>query len=107
MIKDGKPMRLCPDRAISLKELSCELKELADEPFLVGDGAEITSQYLSSESIPFRIAPENLRWQNAWGVAMEAGDKEPGSSQELLPVYLRLSQAERERQARMSREKNQ
>ena len=47
--------------------------------------------------------PENLRWQNAWGVAMEAAGKEPVTSQELLPIYLRLSQAERERQARLAK----
>ena len=41
------------------------------------------------------------------GVAMEAAGKKLCSSQELLPVYLRLSQAERERQARLNRENNQ
>jgi hypothetical protein len=41
----------------------------------------------------------------AWGVAMAALDKEPGSADSLLPVYLRLSQAERERQERLDREK--
>ncbi len=107
MIQDGKPIRLCPDRAISLKDLSSELKEMEHIPFLLGDGAELTSQYLLNNNLPFRIAPENLRWQNAWGVAMEARDKKPGSSQDLLPVYLRLSQAERERQARLDREANQ
>ena len=39
-------------------------------------------------------------------VAMEAAGKELCTSQELLPVYLRLSQAERERQARLSRNTN-
>ena len=38
---------------------------------------------------------------NAWGVAREACGKPLLSSQELLPTYLRLSQAERERQERM------
>jgi hypothetical protein len=42
--------------------------------------------------------------QSAWGVAMAAMDKEPGSADSLLPVYLRLSQAERERQERLDRE---
>jgi hypothetical protein len=49
-------------------------------------------------------APENLRMQSAWGVAMAAQDKEPGTPDSLLPVYLRLSQAERERQERLQRE---
>ena len=50
------------------------------------------------------MAPDNLRWQDAWGVAMAAADKEPGTADSLLPVYLRLSQAERERQERLSKQ---
>ena len=75
--------------------------EMQEVPFLVGDGTELTEAFLKEKQIGFRTPPENLRWQNAWGVAMEALDKDPVSSQELLPVYLRLSQAERERLARL------
>ena len=38
---------------------------------------------------------------------MAAQGKQPVSGAELLPVYLRLSQAERERQAKMEKENNQ
>ena len=100
-IEDGKPRRLCADRAISLSLLAEELAETGEAPFLIGDGAGITEAFLRGKGLPFRTAPENLRWQNAWGVAMEACGKPLQTSQELLPVYLRLSQAERERQARM------
>ena len=51
--------------------------------------------------MPYVTAPEPIRWQNAFGVAMAALDKPPVNAAELLPVYLRLSQAERERQAKM------
>ena len=102
-IEDGRPVRLCPDRAIPLDRLAAELSELQEASFLVGDGAELTAAFLKERQIGFRTPPENLRWQNAWGVAMEALDKTPVSSQELLPVYLRLSQAERERQARLAK----
>ena len=37
---------------------------------------------------------------------MAAADKTPGNADELLPVYLRLSQAERERQERLSQSVN-
>ena len=100
-IVDGKPVRLTKDRAISLAELSDELKTLGREPFLVGDGAGITEKFLRENGVPCRVAPENLVWQSAWGVAMAALDKTPGTADDLLPVYLRLSQAERERQERM------
>lgn len=99
-IENDKPVRLTEDRPISLEELAAELKALDAPVFLVGDGAELTKSYLSSLPLPCRIAPENLRYQSAWGVAMAAMGKPLGSADDLLPVYLRLSQAERERQER-------
>jgi len=103
-IADGKPVRLTKDRAISLSELGEELRAIGREVFLVGDGAGITEKYLRESSVPCRVAPENLVWQSAWGVAMAALGKTPGTADDLLPVYLRLSQAERERQERMNKE---
>lgn len=105
-IEDGRPVRLCPDRAISLSALTEELRERGEAPFLVGDGTELASAFFREQHLEHRVPPENLRWQNAWGVAMEAAGKELCTSQELLPVYLRLSQAERERQAWLSRNTN-
>ena len=106
-IEDGRPVRLCPDRAISLSALTEELRERGEAPFLVGDGTELASAFFREQHLDHRVPPENVRWQNAWGVAMEAAGKKLCTSQELLPVYLRLSQAERERQARMNAESNQ
>ena len=105
-IEDGRPVRLCPDRAISLSALTEELREKGEAPFLVGDGTERASAFFREQHLDHRVPPENVRWQNAWGVAMEAAGKKLCTSQELLPVYLRLSQAERERQARLSRNTN-
>ena len=103
-IREGKPFRLTEDRPLSLAELCEELRSQKAVPFLVGDGAALTARFLEKEGLPFRMAPENLLWQSAWGVGMAALDKTPGDSQSLLPVYLRLSQAERERQERMKTE---
>ncbi len=104
-IRDGEPVRLTEDRPIALEELAEELRGYDTPAFLVGDGAALTASYLASVGIPCRLAPENLRWQSAWGVAMAARGKTPGSADALLPVYLRLSQAERERQARLEADK--
>ena len=105
-IKDGRPQRLCPDRPIALAELAEDVKKLDAPVFLVGDGAAITKAFFDAQGIPCRVAPENLLWQDAWGVAMAALDKEPGNADSLLPVYLRLSQAERERQERLNAEQH-
>ena len=101
-IEGGRPVRLCADRAVALPLLAGELEKLNAPVFLVGDGAKLTASFLEEQGLPYVLAPENLRWQSAWGVAMAAMDKKPGDAHQLLPVYLRLSQAERERQERMA-----
>lgn len=103
-IRDGKPCRLTKDRPIALAELAEELRALNAPVFLVGDGTALAKRYFDEAGIPCEAAPENLVWQDAWGVAMAALDKPAGTSDTLLPVYLRLSQAERERQERLARE---
>lgn len=99
----GRPARLTEDRAVSLAELAVELKVHECAPLLVGDGAKLTYDYLTNEGIACRMAPANLLYQSAWGVGMAALGKDAGSADDLLPVYLRLSQAERERQERLGR----
>ena len=103
-IEDGRPVRVTEDRPIALSELAEEIRALNAPVFLVGDGAELTEKFLKEQGLPCTVAPENLRWQSAWGVAMAAQDKEPGNADSLLPVYLRLSQAERERNERLAKE---
>ena len=111
-IKDGTPVRLCEDRAISLQDLIEDLtvpgkymQPGESSPlFLVGDGAVLTEKALRAAGIPCSTAPGNLLYQSAWGVAKVAEGKTPGTSETLLPVYLRLSQAERERKERLARE---
>ena len=105
-IRDGRPVRLCEDRPIALSELAEELRGYASPAFLVGDGAELAAAFLKKNDLDCRVAPENLLWQSAWGVAMAASDKPAGSADLLLPVYLRLSQAERERQERLAKEQS-
>lgn len=105
-IENGRPVRMTEDRPIALDELSKEVTVLNAPVFLVGDGAALCFEYFTAHGVPCVMAPDNLRWQDAWGVAMAAADKTPGNADELLPVYLRLSQAERERQERLSQSVN-
>lgn len=104
-IKDGRPVRLTPDRPISLAELAGEVRALGATVLLLGDGMKLTADHFAANGVAFTAAPENIRWQSAWGVAMAARDKSLGTADDLLPVYLRLSQAERERQERLAAEK--
>ncbi|MEG1491414.1 MAG: tRNA (adenosine(37)-N6)-threonylcarbamoyltransferase complex dimerization subunit type 1 TsaB [Oscillospiraceae bacterium] len=100
-IQDGIPVRLCEDRAIGVPELEAEAKKLKKPLFLVGDGALLCYNTLEKSETPLILAPEPLRQQSAWGVCMAAQREAPQTVHELLPVYLRLSQAERERQVRV------
>jgi len=99
--------RLSPDRAISLEELGEELKKFQFSKIVVGDGAQLCYNTLRERIPGLALAPVHLRMQSAWGVAQAAerltaeGALVPGG--ELVPVYHRLSQAERER---LERERN-
>ena len=105
-IENARPVRMTEDRPIALEELAKEVTALGAPVFLIGDGAALCFEYFTAHGVPCVMAPDNLRWQDAWGVAMAAADKTPGNADELLPVYLRLSQAERERQERLSQSVN-
>lgn len=101
-MRGGVPQRLCPDRAISLADLEAELKTYSEKSWIVlGDGAELCYNALDKDTLTVRLAPDGLRMQCARGVGLAAMGKQPAPADDLLPVYLRLSQAERERQERM------
>ena len=97
----GEYTRIREDRAISLQDLGKDLQNCEGPVFLVGDGSDLCYNTLL-ESIPGLVLPrEHRRHQRAVGVALcaekqlAAGD--PGDGACLVPNYLRLSQAERER----------
>ena len=102
--ENGELTRLCPDRAIGLAELAAELAEDNNPKLAVGDGAELAYKYLAEHGIPCRPATPDSRYQTAVGVALAAEQMaargEAVSGRDLIPTYLRLSQAERERLAK-------
>ena len=65
--------------------------------------AKLCYNRLGELGIAGTIAPEPVLQQSAYGVCRAAEDEPVRPAAELLPVYLRLSQAERERQSRMPR----
>ena len=97
--KDGQLTRLCADRAISLADLTEEVKNNPLPKIIVGDGAHLCYNYLSEQGVSCRLAPPQLIMQNAISVALEAEALaqrgETVSAQELQPVYLRPAQAQK------------
>ena len=101
--ESGRLTRLCPDRAVSLAEAAEDLRSLEGPITVVGDGAALCHDYLTAQGVVCALAPVHLRLQSAVGVGMAAERLWPAGAidaQALRPVYLRLSQAERERLAR-------
>lgn len=105
------PHRLTPDRAIALADLVKELEGTSVPQIVVGDGAQLCYDALTAAGIPAVLAPPNLRMQSAWGVARMglelARTGQTVSPGELVPMYHRLSQAERERLEREEAAKKQ
>jgi len=102
-IKYGEVRRLCDDRALAISDLKAELTEnySGKRIILVGDGAELCFKEFIDTALSIELAPNALRFQKASSVAAAALDKlkkgeKAKNASELLPAYLRLSQAERE-----------
>ena len=93
----GELKRLCEDEAISLEDLAHEICKYDKLCLPVGDGEELFRSYLTEAGIPHLKAPDLLSKQTAFGVALAAGYTEPTDFSDLVPNYLRPSQAERER----------
>lgn len=93
----GVITRICDDRAITLAELSEELAKLDERVILAGDGAEIADAFTEGK---YELAPPQLRFQRGSGVCFAAENAEIIRPETLMPTYLRLPQAERERMAK-------
>lgn len=105
--KNGVLERITPDRAIALADLMEEIKNSEMPVFLVGDGSNLCYHTLRAAVPALVLPPEHRMHQRAAGVAiLAARQAEQGivpCGSELVPNYLRLSQAERER---LEKEKN-
>lgn len=99
--KGGSLTRLCPDRAIGLDELIAELAGDTRKKIVLGDGGRLCCAALQKAGVACALAPLPMLHQNAVGVALAAERLSPVSGAELQPVYLRVSQAERERAERL------
>lgn len=99
-VKGCTVTRMTDDRALSLTDLKNELRNINEKVILVGDGAVLCSKFLGEELENIMLAPFNNRIQTASSVAYAAFEKinngETVKADELMPVYLRLPQAQRE-----------
>lgn len=92
---------LVPQKAVEITEIAAELNGMGREVVFLGDGVEVHKNKLQEiMMVPFSFAPIHLSKQRAAAVGAlgiiyyNKGLAENADSHE--PVYLRLSQAERE-----------
>lgn len=90
---NGIVERLTDDRAISIEDLRAELSSYDENIIVAGDGARLCYDNIGIEC---EIADEERMYQNAINVAKATVNKNTITPKELMPVYLRQSQAERE-----------
>lgn len=97
----GKMTRLTPDRAVSLESLLEELNEINRNVLFVGDGTLVFEEEIKSAlKNRAHFAPKLLRMNLAGAVAEIGFEKyqngEACTYSELVPQYVRLSQAEQD-----------
>ena len=109
---DGNTLaRASDDMAISISELSELLKKYDGMSiYLVGDGYDVAYKGLSDSGIKIMQTPTLLKNENAYSVATLARKKflagEYTTDKEIVPTYLRVPQAERERLERIKASEN-
>lgn len=100
--------RIYDDKPLKLDELYDRLLQYPERKIMfIGDGTDLAYRYFSSKKLDICKFSEIFKYQHASGVAFAAYNMynkgiEPVSAEKLLPVYLRLSQAEREYNKRRS-----
>ena len=110
LCENGRLKRVCEDRLISVFDLEEELRKYSELPiYLCGDGYGIAKDAFTR--VETCDTPIPMTYQSAYSVAMcaiEAAKKDLLTTDvELSPVYLRASQAERERLEKLQKEENE
>ena len=103
-VNQGALTRQTPDRAIALEDLQKELQILEKPIFLVGDGSVLCYNTLQKDVPNLILPPEFKMHQRAVGVGLAALQQTSADDPATLaPNYLRLSQAERERNEKLQK----
>ena len=99
--KNGEMTRLTEDRALALADLLKELKELDRNVIFMGDGVFVFEEEIRKELGERAFFAPKTTLMNLGGAVAEIGLEkfqmgETVSYSQLIPSYVRLSQAERD-----------
>lgn len=102
----GKKLEVVKEQvAVGIEEIIEALNLIGEEVVFLGDGVPVYKSIIDEKiSVPYSFAPAHMNKQRASAIAVRALDYWDaglyGTAAEFEPVYLRLSQAERERLAK-------
>ena len=106
--KDGMQVFL-DQSAMDIRALAEKLNAMGREVIFLGDGCPVYASVLAEcMQVPYAFAPAHLNRQRASAVAslgaeyFKQGKQEPAD--DLIPIYPRKSQAEREREEKLAAE---
>ena len=101
--EDGRMQTLLPQCVVQIEEIINKVNDMGKPVVFLGDGVPVFADFIAQHcKVPYQYAPAHCNKQRAASVAAlgailyEEGKAEPAA--EHKPDYLRLSQAERERQ---------
>ena len=103
MFEDGRMQTLLSQCVVQIEEIINKVNDMGKPVVFLGDGVPVFADFIAQHcKVPYQYAPAHCNKQRAASVAAlgailyEEGEAEPAA--EHKPDYLRLSQAERERQ---------
>ena len=95
--RDGNLEEICPPRAVPLPSCLAEIREMGEKAVFLGDAVPVFREEIKAELQDLALfAPQGANAQRAASVAEAAKFKKLQKYGELVPKYLRKSQAERE-----------
>ena len=97
---NGTVTRLTDEECLKADELAARLSEYDGDIILVGDGAQLVKKAADEQGIDTRLAPDPLRFQTGYGVCLAAMNAERIAPEQLMPMYLKVPQAQRELMAK-------
>ena len=100
-IIDGKAEKIKDDRSILIKDLYLEISEYDGDVFVIGDGQDKVKEFFEENNMTqdnFYFPDYYSNLQKGINTALIAYDclENKKSGEEILPLYLKLSQAEQE-----------
>lgn len=106
-VSSVRPAPVCGQAAAPVQEVIQKVNEIGRPVIFLGDGAPVFKEQLEQGvQVPFRMAADSVRYQRASSVAalgkLALAESKGMRAEQFAPVYLRKSQAERERMENIS-----